>query len=45
MAAPRALKNYDKRGCKILISDLKRILFSDCKRVTKELIEEFFDIE
>jgi hypothetical protein len=44
LSVPRRIANYDKMGCRMLVSSLKFYLFSDenC-RMTKKRCEEFFD--
>ena len=44
MMEPRDLAEYDKRGMKMLLSDMKEYLFGDSAfRMTKQRCEEFFD--
>jgi len=44
LSVPRRIKEYDKRGCKLLIDELRYILFGDSKaRITKARAEQFFE--
>jgi hypothetical protein len=44
LSVPRQHSHYDKRGCKRLVSSLKRYLFHDRKfRLTKQRCENFFN--
>lgn len=46
MSYPRSLKNYDKRGYKILIADMKAIWFGDTsRRMNRRRCELFFNDE
>ncbi len=43
LSVPRRIKDYDKLGCRLLISTAKFYLFGDSKRkMTKKRCEEFF---
>lgn len=44
MSFPSRVQGYDKKGCKLLVKDMKEILFgSRSFRMTKQRCEEFFD--
>ena len=44
MSVPRQIAQYDKFGCKSLLSSIKTHVFGNSKkRLTKKLAEEFFD--
>jgi hypothetical protein len=44
LSVPRSLSSYDKTGSRLLIKDVKRILFgSSTRRMTKERCEKFFE--
>lgn len=43
LSAPRSLREYDKTGCAILLSDIRPHLFPGRKRLTRQVCEDFFD--
>lgn len=43
LSVPRSVQGYDKRGCKLMIKALKPVLFPGVKRLTKAIVEAFFD--
>jgi hypothetical protein len=42
LSVPRSLADYDKLGCKILLTSVKALLFGD-RRMTRKRCEAFFD--
>lgn len=43
LSVPRSVQNYDKMGCRLMIRAVKPVLFPGVKRLTKTIVETFFD--
>jgi len=43
LSVPRSVQNYDKMGGRLMIKAIKPVLFPGVRRLTKAIVEAFFD--